>query len=137
MNGEEMRKSWSGQSEEIISEIAEWRQEHPKATFREMEAEVLSGKVNSDKKRGEVKVGAFLSLGYASHGRILPGINRGGWWAAHLFPGQDFAGAVRPGARVARASQSGSQARQPVLRNCSQAASGACQSGSAMPRSWQ
>ena len=40
MNEEKMRKSWSGQSEEIISEIAEWRQEHPKATFREMEAEV-------------------------------------------------------------------------------------------------
>jgi len=40
MNGDEMRRSWNGLSEEIISGIAEWRQQHPKATFREIEAEV-------------------------------------------------------------------------------------------------
>ena len=40
MNGDEMRKSWNGMSEEIISGMAEWRQQHPKATFREIEAEV-------------------------------------------------------------------------------------------------
>lgn len=40
MNSEQMRKSWSGMSEEIISGMAEWRQQHPKATFREIESEV-------------------------------------------------------------------------------------------------
>ena len=40
MNSEEMRKRWNGMSEEIISGIAEWRQQHPKATFREIEEEV-------------------------------------------------------------------------------------------------
>ncbi len=40
MNSEEMYKSWKGMSEEIFSGMAEWRQQHPKATFREIEAEV-------------------------------------------------------------------------------------------------
>jgi len=40
MNGEEMRRRWNGLSEEIISGMAEWREQHPKATFREIEAEV-------------------------------------------------------------------------------------------------
>ena len=40
MKGEEMRKSWNGLSEEILSGMAEWREQHPKATFREIEAEV-------------------------------------------------------------------------------------------------
>ena len=40
MNGEEMRKGWNGLSEEIISGMAEWREQHPKATFREIESEV-------------------------------------------------------------------------------------------------
>jgi len=40
MNSEQMRKSWNGMSEEIISGIAEWRQQHPLATFRELEEEV-------------------------------------------------------------------------------------------------
>ena len=40
MNGEQMRTSWNGMSEEIISGIAEWRQQHPQATFREIEVEV-------------------------------------------------------------------------------------------------
>ena len=40
MNSEQMRKSWNGMSEEIISGIAEWRQQHPQATFRELEEEV-------------------------------------------------------------------------------------------------
>lgn len=40
MNDAEMRKRWRGLSEEIISGMAEWRQQHPKATFREIEAEV-------------------------------------------------------------------------------------------------
>jgi YgiT-type zinc finger domain-containing protein len=40
MDGEELRKRWNGMSEEIISGMAEWRQRHPKATFREIEAEI-------------------------------------------------------------------------------------------------
>jgi YgiT-type zinc finger domain-containing protein len=46
MNPSAMQKSWSRMSEEIISGMAEWRQQNPKATFREIEAEVdkrLSG----------------------------------------------------------------------------------------------
>jgi YgiT-type zinc finger domain-containing protein len=40
MNSEQMRQSWNVMSEEIISGIAEWRQQHPQATFRELEEEV-------------------------------------------------------------------------------------------------
>jgi YgiT-type zinc finger domain-containing protein len=40
MNGEEMRKRWNGLSEEINSGMAEWRELHPRATFREIETEV-------------------------------------------------------------------------------------------------
>jgi YgiT-type zinc finger domain-containing protein len=40
MGEDEMRSRWNGMSEEIISGMAEWRQQHPKATFREIEAEV-------------------------------------------------------------------------------------------------
>jgi len=40
MNGEQLGKSWFGMSEEIISGMAEWRQQHPEATFRELEEEV-------------------------------------------------------------------------------------------------
>ena len=40
MNRAEMEKRWNGLSGEIISGMAEWRQQHPKATFREIEEEV-------------------------------------------------------------------------------------------------
>jgi hypothetical protein len=40
MNSEQMRKSWNGMSEEIMSGIAELRQQHLQATFRELEEEV-------------------------------------------------------------------------------------------------
>ena len=40
MNGEDMRNNWKGLSEEILSGMAEWREQHPKATFQEIEAEV-------------------------------------------------------------------------------------------------
>jgi YgiT-type zinc finger domain-containing protein len=40
MNSAEMEKRWNGLSAEIISGIAEWRQQHPRATFREIEDEV-------------------------------------------------------------------------------------------------
>jgi len=40
MNSTEMQKRWNGLSGEIISGVTEWRQQHPKATFREIEEEV-------------------------------------------------------------------------------------------------
>jgi DNA repair exonuclease SbcCD ATPase subunit len=40
MNGEEMRQKWNRMSAEILSGMAEWQAQHPKATFREIEAEV-------------------------------------------------------------------------------------------------
>ena len=40
MNETEMRKRWSGLGDEIISGMAEWRHQNPRATFREIEDEV-------------------------------------------------------------------------------------------------
>lgn len=40
MNRDELRKKWNGMSAEILSGMAEWQVQHPKATFREIEAEV-------------------------------------------------------------------------------------------------
>lgn len=40
MNSEEMRKKWNRMSAEILSGMAEWQAQHPKATFRETETEV-------------------------------------------------------------------------------------------------
>jgi YgiT-type zinc finger domain-containing protein len=40
MDQGESTKNWRAMSEEIISGVAEWRQQHPKATFREIEEEV-------------------------------------------------------------------------------------------------
>ncbi len=40
MNNNGMVGRWNTLSEEIISGMAEWRQQHPKATFREIEEEV-------------------------------------------------------------------------------------------------
>jgi len=40
MNSAEMQKRWSGLSAEIISGMTEWREQHPKATFREIEEEL-------------------------------------------------------------------------------------------------
>ena len=37
---EGMEDSWSGVAEEVKSEIREWREQHPKATFREIEEAV-------------------------------------------------------------------------------------------------
>jgi YgiT-type zinc finger domain-containing protein len=71
MDGEEMRKRWNGLSEEIISGMAEWREQHSEATFREIEAEVdkrlsvlrarmlsdaaiRSGQAEWDRAKGEV-----------------------------------------------------------------------------------
>ena len=40
MKAEAMQQKWSLLSTEIISGMAEWRLQHPKANFREIEAEV-------------------------------------------------------------------------------------------------
>jgi YgiT-type zinc finger domain-containing protein len=40
MKREELQAGWSGMSEAILEEVAAWRTEHPKATFREIEAEI-------------------------------------------------------------------------------------------------
>jgi YgiT-type zinc finger domain-containing protein len=40
MKKEETHKKWRGESEEIISGMMEWREQHPKATMAEIEAEV-------------------------------------------------------------------------------------------------
>ena len=37
---EGIEDSWSGVAEEVMSEIREWREQHPKATFREIEEAV-------------------------------------------------------------------------------------------------
>ena len=39
-NKEEMRKTWNGLGDEVISGMLEWRMQHPKASFREIEKEV-------------------------------------------------------------------------------------------------
>lgn len=40
MSGKQLQQGWSGQSEEMMEEVAAWRAEHPKATLREIEAEI-------------------------------------------------------------------------------------------------
>jgi len=40
MKRQELQAGWSGMSEAIMEEVATWRAEHPKATFREIEAEI-------------------------------------------------------------------------------------------------
>jgi hypothetical protein len=51
---EEMDQAWRSMSEQILTDIKEWRRAHPKATFREIEDEVhkrmsrLEGQVLQD-----------------------------------------------------------------------------------------
>lgn len=40
MNTQEYIQRWSGAMLEVVSGMAEWRQQHPKATLREIEAEM-------------------------------------------------------------------------------------------------
>jgi YgiT-type zinc finger domain-containing protein len=40
MDKKKVREEWQAKSEELNAGIAEWRQEHPKATLREIEAEI-------------------------------------------------------------------------------------------------
>jgi len=46
MKKEELEQEWNGRSAEIMAGVAQWRAAHPKATLREIEAEIdqqLSG----------------------------------------------------------------------------------------------
>jgi YgiT-type zinc finger domain-containing protein len=49
MNGEEIRQKWDEKSADIMGGMTEWQAQHPKATFREIEAEV-------DKRLSELRV---------------------------------------------------------------------------------
>lgn len=40
MSQEEMKEKWRAVSEEVLTGMAQWRKEHPKATFAEIEEEV-------------------------------------------------------------------------------------------------
>ena len=40
MKQDEVQASWKGLSEEMMQGIADWREQHPRATFREIEAEI-------------------------------------------------------------------------------------------------
>jgi YgiT-type zinc finger domain-containing protein len=40
MDKKKVREEWQAKSEELNAGIAEWRQEHPQATLREIEAEI-------------------------------------------------------------------------------------------------
>ena len=40
MNRGELEQGWSGMSEEILDGVAQWREEHPRATMREIEGEI-------------------------------------------------------------------------------------------------
>jgi len=36
----ELKQGWSGKSEEMLDGVAQWREEHPQATMREIEDEI-------------------------------------------------------------------------------------------------
>ena len=43
MKSENLEKGWSEMSEEMMKSVAEWREQHPRATFREIEEEIDQG----------------------------------------------------------------------------------------------
>jgi len=63
MKGDELQANWNGLSEEILHGIGEWREQHPKASFREIEAEIdkrlseLRAKMISDTAMASVQAG--------------------------------------------------------------------------------
>jgi len=59
MKTEDHIKKWRATSEEVISGVAEWRQQHPKATFREIEEEV-------DQRLSEMRVRMLSDAAIAS-----------------------------------------------------------------------
>jgi YgiT-type zinc finger domain-containing protein len=56
---EELKKKWRGESEEIISGMAEWREQHPTATMSEIEAEI-------DQRLAELRVKMITDMALAS-----------------------------------------------------------------------
>jgi hypothetical protein len=64
MKKEELKKKWQGTSEEIISGVAEWREQNPTATLREIEEEV-------DKRLAELRVQMIADAALASK-RVQP-----------------------------------------------------------------
>ena len=40
MDNKKLSQKWQGRSEEMNADIAEWREQHPRATFREIESEI-------------------------------------------------------------------------------------------------
>lgn len=71
MNGAEMRKKWNGLSEEINNGMVEWREQHPKATFREIEEEV-------DKRISELRVRMLSDVANSSGQREWTGSEEAG-----------------------------------------------------------
>lgn len=59
MKGDELQANWKGLSEEIMQGIAAWREQHPKATMREIEAEI-------DKRLSELRAKMISDTAMAS-----------------------------------------------------------------------
>jgi YgiT-type zinc finger domain-containing protein len=59
MKGDELQAKWNGLSEEIMGGIAGWREQHPQATFREIEAEI-------DKRLSELRAKMITDTAMAS-----------------------------------------------------------------------
>ena len=59
MKSDELQGKWQGLSEEIMQGIAKWREQHAKATFREIEAEI-------DKRLSELRAKMISDTAMAS-----------------------------------------------------------------------
>jgi len=59
MKHKELEQGWGGMSEEIMSGVAEWRGQHPKATMREIEGEI-------DKRLSELRARMITDTANAS-----------------------------------------------------------------------
>jgi predicted RNA-binding Zn-ribbon protein involved in translation (DUF1610 family) len=59
MKRDEVQVNWTGLSEEIMQGIGEWREQHPRATFREIEAEI-------DKRMSELRAKMISDTAMAS-----------------------------------------------------------------------
>jgi len=59
MKRKELQAGWEGLSDEIMSGVAEWRGQHPKATLREIEGEI-------DKRLSELRARMITDTANAS-----------------------------------------------------------------------
>jgi predicted mannosyl-3-phosphoglycerate phosphatase (HAD superfamily) len=55
----ELQQEWSGMSEEILEGVAQWREQHPRATMREIEEEI-------DKRLSELRAKMISDAANAS-----------------------------------------------------------------------